>query len=154
MALTSFWDYEDKTYQRQVQQIVIGKIFTRRYRIPMESVTTLIPAKGTVLGGWTSGATVTGVYDGSTYTTLTTTTANTFYKDMLGWPIHITDVPGYFPIAQVISGTQVKVTGNATCSSKALCMLLVPRVRNISFGVQKEGHQEVLVEFIQPEAYS
>jgi len=152
-SIKTFWDYEEPTRRSSPRMVKVGRTFTAVYNIPCNSVNDLLPAKGAVMGGWTSGATVTGVYDAAAYTTLTANTANTFYPEMVGWWCHIADVAGYFEIVSLTSGTIVVLSGNATCAGKALNFLLVPRVLNIQFGKKADGKQEVIITFLQPLPY-
>lgn len=63
-----------------------------------------------------SSVTATGVYDGSTYTTITAS-ADTFYSTMEGKNIVVTDT-GTFEIVQYVSATVVKILGNHAFTSK------------------------------------
>jgi hypothetical protein len=46
-----FEDFEDKPKRGQVQEIVVGKMFSRTYNVPPEALD-LIPAKGTIMPGY------------------------------------------------------------------------------------------------------
>jgi hypothetical protein len=64
--------------------------------------------------------TVTGVYDGSTYTTLTASD-DLFYASMVGKSIVITDT-GTFTITSYTSQTVIVVSGDATCVAKSFSL--------------------------------
>lgn len=63
-----------------------------------------------------SGAVATGVYDGSTYTVITSDTAE-FTSDMVGKLICV-DATGAWEIAAFVSSTVVKIAGNHAFASK------------------------------------
>jgi hypothetical protein len=63
-----------------------------------------------------ASVTVTGVYDSSTYTTVTANTAS-FYPSMVGRSIVITST-GTYEVYSYTSSTVITVLGNATCSNK------------------------------------
>ena len=152
MAL-AFWDNEKRELRTNPTAVRVGQKFQAVYDIPAGSALTFIPDKGAVMGGWTSGATVTGVCVAGV-TTLTANTANTFYEDMVGWHINIADT-GHFEVTSITSGTIAVLSGDATCTGKALQMLLVPRVLNWEWGQKvDEGTQRVIITFLQPLPYS
>ena len=91
---------------------------TRVFLAPDSTADAEIAAHLPVYSPWSGSATatVTGVYDGSTYTTLTGT-GTRFTPACVGASIVIADT-GTFTVATYASGASIKVAGNAACVGK------------------------------------